>query len=112
MDRLSEDSLVLNQLARNDCVAPFKAEISTKIRTFREAQVTIKKWLKVQESWQEITEIFTQNYYINNMPDTTRLFNYADSKWKQVMDSAASRSNCLESCKDALLLGSLYTIHE
>lgn len=79
-------------------VKPFQTEVQAKLDQLSSTSDTIEKWLKVQQAWVSLVQVFTTGDISKAMPTESKIFKGVNARWLKIMERAAEQKNVVQCC--------------
>jgi dynein heavy chain len=88
----------LQQMLATRQVKPFQTEVQAKLDQLSSTSDTIEKWLKVQQAWVSLVQVFTTGDISKAMPTESKIFKGVNARWLKIMERAAEQKNVVQCC--------------
>ncbi|KAM4694307.1 uncharacterized protein O3C94_004765 [Discoglossus pictus] len=98
LEGLEDAQVLLAQMLMSKEIDPLREEATTWAEKLKRVGDVLELWIKVQDLWQHLEEIFSNSAIIKELPREARRFAKVDRSWARMMRSAFNTKNVLQCC--------------
>ena len=96
LEQLEDAQALLAQMLTSRYIGPLREEAASWAEKLKEVAEVLEQWLEVQDLWQYLEAVFSNNETAKELPQEAKRFSRIDKGWTKMMKRAYDTRNVLQ----------------